>query len=420
MIKFINTSVKIDNMQINDYITKNRAAIAKASTGNASARRLVLRYLSDFIATEKLFKHNPTSNFSKFKDAPDITGTVKDFKDIFGFSATGTEKSGAVAQVKEVTNNTKNITITSNTLSADQLASFTDNADKDVPISKISSDKLVAFIKSNPALRKSVEKQIVQKFENFVVIDYKDKKKNATPTVYALGNASNKLFTGIDILSSKNLTVVARQDKTSSNLGVSFDYKLSKVGYSLFFKNATDITIKFHSILANNISQRFMQEAIQRHIVSKSKQNSINFIAALYSTAKEFEKTPIIYETIIKKPKQGLISTNFSAKTPSKQTQPSTQQFISAIQLTMLVQKRLGATMGKGAPNPPWLKERTGRFKESVKTFPNYKTNSVNYMYMPLYDANIKFGYDPDEQVKKSIREVLQTIYTRQFNLVRG
>ena len=97
----------------------------------------------------------------------------------------------------------------------------------------------------------------------------------------------------------------------------------------------------------------------------------------------------------------------------------TSQQFISGAQLTALVQKRLAATMGRGVPNPPWLKERSGRFKDSVTIRPNYKTQTIHFDYMPLYDNNITYGYDVPKQVRQATREVVQMLFSRKFNIIR-
>jgi hypothetical protein len=96
------------------------------------------------------------------------------------------------------------------------------------------------------------------------------------------------------------------------------------------------------------------------------------------------------------------------------------QRFISGVQWTVLTQRRLGETMLRlGDPEPPELKERTGRFRGSVRVFANYKTRLLQYTYNPLYKSLEQYGYKPDLQVETAIREVAQSLYAQRFNIVR-
>mgnify|MGYP003675307494 FL=1 len=97
------------------------------------------------------------------------------------------------------------------------------------------------------------------------------------------------------------------------------------------------------------------------------------------------------------------------------------QSFISGVQLSALVQKRLEATMDKvGNPDPPQLKYRSGRFVSSVQVFPNYKRGLMKYAFNPIYRSLENYGYTPDSQVITSIRQVVTSLYSRQFNIVRA
>jgi len=108
-------------------------------------------------------------------------------------------------------------------------------------------------------------------------------------------------------------------------------------------------------------------------------------------------------------------------KTKQKAIGSARQSFISGVQLSALVQKRLEATMDKvGNPNPPQLKYRSGRFVSSVQVFPNYKRGLMKYAFNPIYRSLEDYGYTPDSQVITSIRQVVTSLYSRQFNIVRA
>lgn len=102
-------------------------------------------------------------------------------------------------------------------------------------------------------------------------------------------------------------------------------------------------------------------------------------------------------------------------------SQEPKQAFISGVQWTVLTQRRLGETMLRlGEPEPPELKERSGRFRSSVRVFANYRTKTLQYLYNPLYSTLKRYGYRPDLQVETAIREVAQTLYAQKFNIVRS
>jgi len=107
------------------------------------------------------------------------------------------------------------------------------------------------------------------------------------------------------------------------------------------------------------------------------------------------------------------------------QNRKKAQQFISTAQLTALVQKRLAQIMPKGPRRGPPLSadvltERTGRFRKSVTAIPNYRKSMIRFIYDPIYKTFIDSPRNPDEFITRSIREVVQGLYGRQFAIVRG
>jgi len=97
------------------------------------------------------------------------------------------------------------------------------------------------------------------------------------------------------------------------------------------------------------------------------------------------------------------------------------QRFISSLQWTALVQTRLGRTMEKvGPPEAPNLKERSGRFRTSIRVFPNYRARTIAYYYMPMYSHLASYGYNPDQQIETAISEVAMRLYAKAFNIVKA
>ena len=72
-----------------------------------------------------------------------------------------------------------------------------------------------------------------------------------------------------------------------------------------------------------------------------------------------------------------------------------------------------------GEPEPPDIKERSGRFRRSVDVKANYRTKTIQYTYNPLYRSLEHYGYHPELQVERSIRQVAQDLYAREFSILR-
>ena len=105
----------------------------------------------------------------------------------------------------------------------------------------------------------------------------------------------------------------------------------------------------------------------------------------------------------------------------SRKSQSPQQAFLSGVALSALVRARLQQTMATaGEAFPPMLKNRTGRYIESVQVFPNYRKNMITYALNPVYRSLEQYGYIPDGQAIIAIRQVVQALYARQFNILRA
>lgn len=164
--------------------------------------------------------------------------------------------------------------------------------------------------------------------------------------------------------------------------------------------------------------EKFAREADKRPSNEKVRQLAA-FTVAL---AREFEaggQTPLTSVIRIRTP--NLNVKNGDLGVLPIDTKRKKQRFISSVQLTQLVQNRLGKTMRKfGNPQTPDLTERSGRFRTSVEVIANYRKSIIAYRYNPIYDNLDKFGYKPSEQVGKATREVVQSLFARAFNIVKS
>lgn len=95
-------------------------------------------------------------------------------------------------------------------------------------------------------------------------------------------------------------------------------------------------------------------------------------------------------------------------------------RFASATQLTSLLRLEVYSRMRKsGKAKPPTLTYRTGRFVENLEVAQvNYKNSIIKYYSLPLYYSLEDYGYEVEELIEGSIRDISQNLYSRQFNLV--
>lgn len=116
---------------------------------------------------------------------------------------------------------------------------------------------------------------------------------------------------------------------------------------------------------------------------------------------------------------KGVMNVSAFDRLVKKSGKSNAHRFIKSAELTALVQARLGNTMQKfGNPNPPYLKERSGRFRASVSVVANYRSRMIAYSYNPLYNHLEQYGYRPKTQVEQSIRSVVQALFASKMNIV--
>lgn len=99
-------------------------------------------------------------------------------------------------------------------------------------------------------------------------------------------------------------------------------------------------------------------------------------------------------------------------------------RFISALDLTILIRRRIQSSMRPQSftsePRPPRMTTRTGQFRDSFEIRSlDYRRGVMNYFYLPYYDDNEGYGYEVSGLVERSIRSVVQERLGRQLNIIR-
>jgi len=280
-----------------------------------------------------------------------------------------------------------------------------------------------------------------QKFENYFLVNFIDDQKRGKKQVQLLFAANPLMAVDFPKMQARNKATLLKYFSFRTRVG-----EYAKDGTPKRFrtivrptplleatfkpKDITDKIVKAQATANMKISDAFLKFA-QNYIRQKAaegtvKQDSLSQIYSfLYAFFKEFKEgglTPFTQRMKLEKPpKTGPAGVNMLPSAMSTTTQKTRQRFISGVQLSKLVQKRLGQTMRKsGEPQKPDLTERSGRFRNSVQILANYKKSVIAYKYNPLYDSLKRYGYMPEDQVGKATREVVQSLFARAFNIVRG
>ena len=72
---------------------------------------------------------------------------------------------------------------------------------------------------------------------------------------------------------------------------------------------------------------------------------------------------------------------------------------------------------GSGNPTPPNIYERSGTFRGSIQAVANMNTQVIDYFYLPYYDSLQKYGYQVDDLVSRSIRDIAKERLGQEFVL---
>jgi hypothetical protein len=434
------STTTINGKPIAKHVASVTKAISAGKKQNLKVRNDVLRLFSDFISTRGPFKDaSGSSAFTKATAAPDMQGSLKSFEDYFGIAVEPSMLSGgaqAYAEVKQRISKDTSTTITSIQLGGQDLSQFESTfglsgyqkpdtgkySYTGTTISSLKSDSLVKYIQSRPELEREIVARAQEKFQNAVYINYLDKRHNNKPTVSVLKNAKSVLQ--LNSITSPYLEITARVISLANNATINLQIKLSAAGEKELATNSVDVSTKFHESLGKYVASRFVKYAVANRL-GKIKDFD-EYIKECITLANEFadsSHTPIEYESNLSTNKASTLKQNVSMKGSGKSRQvnkPTPQKFISSAQWTVLVQKRLGDSMlSFGDPEPPDIKERSGRFRKSVDVTANYRTKTIQYAYNPLYRSLEHYGYHPELQVERSIRQVAQELYAREFSIMR-
>lgn len=434
----IQVTTEINGINYKDAVKKQIAAIRKGLQPNPIIRNRVLTLMSNFIAETGPFKTVvDKTSYDQPLAAPDMLTTISDFNKAFSlqeFKLQGSVSDTEIATIdlKQTTSEQRLLGLTSITLSGENQKSFESmygleqtigsrgkpSYKKTISINDMTSEQIRAYLKSNSSLAATMFKRVEQKFSNMLYVDYLDKRHDNKPSIHILADMLTAI--GVTDIFSDKLELVPRIKSRTNDATIEINIKLTAAAETLMLEKATDITVRFHKALGATIAREFPRYVADKIAGSKSFTELLTYAIALANEFAEGSHTPIEYLSQVKSSKGSVTQSIKIKNDQAKKQSIKRQTFISNIQWTMLTQKRLGETMKRiGNPEPPDIKERSGRFRASVEVSANYRANLLSYTYNPLYRGLEHYGYHPEVQVERAIREVAQQLYSRHFSINR-
>ena len=401
MVRKIKTTV--NKKPVKQFVREKKAKIQKAKVGgDPQAKRTVEQLFKEYVKTNSL----AAPKKRKFAHKPDLVGNIEDIERLFPSTSGKIRRREGVAGVSFLQKdpNQEGINLSSFNLNKKETASFKDEFGK----RNISKAKLKEYILNTPELHDRVKKVLMDKHDNFAVIHSSDDGK---PTTTFLPNSLKTL--GLLKLNNLDITSNIIEDK-KGNIKVDLNLKLKDNVYKKYLQSAQDVTEEFHRGLAKHTSVKF-HDFVKKKIGKSKKDLDIAVLALAAEFDKEAgRKSKVTYKTKLKRN----IDRFAKAAVVYDSKGRSRQLFLSSAQFSALVRQRLGSTMGRvGLPQPPWMKERSGRFRSSINVFPNYRSGEIKYSFMQLYSQNQDYGYQVYDQIENAIRDVAKTAFKRAFRI---
>ena len=443
-------------------LSQIKPAVKAKRDVSTSVRNQIIRYFSDYISEEIPGFGKKTPNADKFRRYTGLTGDVSpdaevdiaQFAKLTGIKLSQSkilkDSAAAAFETKVSGIGTGNTGISFTAVDVGRRGSdefnLTEQQLKKIGKTNITGKEAYDFIFTNNLIKgkgNQLLKAIEAKFENLLVVNAYDTEKTGSRSLElrfvesplaAVNLRDADSFTQYISLrirprteSSKSAKAAGREKK----LIVSYRIEAvptKKLTATWQYKDITRQVLKAHKGAFSTGARIYIQKRIQQYASDPknraSKEKVKDLLAFTESLAQEFKEggfTPLTMKTTLKPPKNLGLKEGKGALVGKTATESRPQRFISGVQLSQLVQKRLGQTMRKfGEPQTPDLTERSGTFRNSVNIIANYRKGVIMYYYNPIYDSLNKFGYKPSEQVGRATREVVQSLYARAFNIVKG
>ena len=288
-------------------------------------------------------------------------------------------------------------------------------------------------------LRVRIVQTAQEKVENLLLVNTLDADKRPKPSIgfvpNALGGLPADTFTSAAVFSQFYKLNIKQKTKRVEGQEERelIAYRMALIPTAALYArlkkaqiNITEKVKKAHQdVFKTNFSQGLLNYLVRNIPKEIAKKDVNGYFELIVGFAKEFERggmTPFTIRTELIQNTPTPIEVNLKVKAKKAK---SPQKFISGAQITALVQNRLRKVMPQGPRRGPPLSpnimtNRTGRFRRSIQVIPVYRNNVIRYTYDPLYMSLLNTAYNPDNLVTRTIREVVQQLFNRQFAVTRG
>lgn len=391
-----------------------------------SARTRIQELFAEFVE-EKIFKQERGAKQAQGgKSAADLFVPARDAELVFGIDLRETRVSQTDELQRVAIELKSSISTGTETTTATQKTP-TDTEDSEIYNYLVKTGK----IKDKSILKKGVLE--VTK-ESFKITDLsgptiKDIVVNSN-TQFAINfrkqieekSVNNISFTlNLDKLKKGDTPVKFKPALTADDMTFNLDRTRIQVKYGEGARKKSEEALFRFTKAPEEVSKEFKKYVRMRLRTSPNK--AINRLISI-AMALEPGATPVVTSLSYKMKDVAFVANIKAKKGVSRTSKKPQQRFISSAQLTALVKRRLGERMPKGPRRGPplaetILTERSGRFRTSIQVIADYRRNVLSYYYDPLYRVFNNTQRDPDDFVPDTIREVVQTLFARQFNIVR-
>ena len=400
----INLKTTINKKSPEKFARDSRKNLARANKGNPEARREVERLFKEYVRSNSLAMPR-----GRARSKADIRGDIENISNIFpsldGYRETNKSIGVSIGQREE---GKSGLALSDVSLTKKESESFV----KEFKEKTKTKAGIQEFIKANPVLHNKIKKDMLDRYSNLAVVHNVGSEK---PFTTFFPNASKKLQ--LSNLNNMEIKPVITENK-AGDIRVTLDFRLTEQAYKKYLISAQNITEEFHRGMAKSVGTKFKDYAMKKIKQKKGKGDNA-MVAEVLAFANEFDATASKKGPVTFRSKMRADINKFAKNAIKFDALGRTRHlFLSSVQFTALVQQKLGQTMErKGKAQPPWMKERSGRFRSSIRVFPNYRTGTIKYSFMQLYSHNEIYRYRVYEQIERAISDVAKVAFKKAFKV---
>jgi len=441
-------------VEMDDFVMKAAELVTKLSTKTAAgkaARRALQLFFSDFIETK--WGLGPEAKKALGSAAPDIITTEGEIRKVLGVTASQVEdlKAERTIELKSKVGSSST-TLTQYTVSEADVSEFSSFfGGNRAPVAKEAREKYTVAAGRDKgtertrtvrdAQGKAVGRDLYDQDGNLIIGNLSSQSVKDW-VLNGQGKAAKTLRAQVTMKAKESLEINLKYDELKKGSAKKytlypaldpkkhFNYNISSSGVVQveYSSEATKLAEQTFFKLANTTGKPILKEFLAYLNVRLAKATQTDSIVTLINVVKEFQPglTPFVIQASLRTVQpfyKGRVTA--SSKRGKGKKQPSRGKFLSSVQLTAIMQKRLEELMPRGGPpQRPIPKWRTGELVRSFRFIANYRQNLITYYSTPpgsAYAGKLnRDGWELDTQlVRPTIRQVTQALFGREFRVLR-